>query len=49
MVGTDGKQYEGRLSAFSVVTKLTTTDSKSYETYIYNEKKATVLNDDFFI
>lgn len=32
------ERHERRLSKFSVVTKLTTTDGKAYETYIYNEK-----------
>lgn len=32
------KRNEERLNNFSVVTKLTTTDGKSYETVIYNEK-----------
>lgn len=32
------QRNKGRLDKFSVVTKLTTTDGKSYETTVYNEK-----------
>ena len=31
-------RYKDRMDKFSVVTKLTTTDGKSYETYLYNAK-----------